>query len=79
MIDYDFTVPEEALVTEHGDNLADQVGYDAYGGGGNLTLADVHKILDAIHTNFMFAGKPNEFLSRWMDELREMNQEIDTW
>lgn len=65
--------------TEHGNNIAGEIGGDAYGYSGYLTIADVYAILDAIHTNFMDAEKDNKFLSIWMNELLEKYPDLDIY
>ena len=68
--------------TQHGENIANQIdGEDAYGNSGQLTVADMHRIVDTMHTNVMLddSGNDREFsdrehaildmLSRWMREM----------
>lgn len=65
--------------TEHGYNIASQIESDAFGYSGKLTIADIYYILDAIHTNFMDAGKDNKFLSVWMEELTDKYPDLEIW
>jgi hypothetical protein len=62
--------------TRHGQNIAEQIPeWDAYGHKGTLTRADIHEIIDAMHTNIMDGNKDDIlllWLSKKMDELHEM-------
>ena len=69
----------ENEVTRHGNNIAGEIGGDAYGYSGDLTIADVYWILNCIHTNFMDANKDNKFLSVWMEELLDKYPDLEVW
>ena len=69
----------ENETTEHGNNIASQIEEDFCGQSEYLTIADIHYILDAIHSHFMDTGRDNKFLSIWMEELFNKYPELEVW
>ena len=60
--------------TRRGENTCSDIVADnnAYGDVGALTIADLHQIIDSLHTHFMDNGADGGLLgmmSNWMAEL----------
>jgi hypothetical protein len=67
-----------SALTEHGENIANQIWEDAYGRSGKLSVADVWLVLDNIHTQFMDGRKNKqmlEMLERWMKEIEAIDHD----
>lgn len=75
-------------LTDHGINVANEIiGEDVYGASGQLNPADVHRILDCIHSNILQESNGDklqvndptsdgflllELLSHWMNTINRM-------
>ena len=64
-------------LTEHGSNIAMQIQYpDAFGGNGDLTLADVWEIIDNLHTHFLDTDRDTSMFVGWLRELESIDNDL---